>query len=79
MSKTKIELNSAAVRQLLKSSEMEAGIGALASGIASRAGEGYASDTRQMPTRVIASAYTDSTQAMEDSAENNTLLKVMKG
>lgn len=79
MSKVRIELNSAGVRELLKSGEMEALLREKAGEIASRCGEGYESDSKQMPTRVIASAYTGTKEAMQDNLENNTLLRNLGG
>ena len=78
MSNVKIVLNSAGIRELLCSPEMGSIVGGLASGIAARCGEGYASDTKAMPGRVIASAYTDSASARRDNLKNNTLLRYLK-
>jgi hypothetical protein len=75
MSKVRIELNSAGVRALLKSAEMEAGLQELAGGIRDGCGEGYGQDTRQMPTRVIASVFTETEAAEQDNLENNTILR----
>ena len=73
----KVELNHTAVGELLKSSEMQELVKSYADEIAERAGEGYASDTYSAGSRVIASAYTETEEAMEDNLENNTLLKAM--
>ena len=73
----KVELNHTAVAELLKSSEMQELVKIYADEIAKRAGEGYASDTYNAGSRVIASAYTETEEAMEDNLENNTLLKAM--
>ena len=73
----KVELNHEAVGELLKSSEMQELVKSYADEIAERAGEGYASDTYSAGSRVIASAYTETEEAMEDNLENNTLLKAM--
>ena len=70
----KVELNHEAVGELLKSSEMQELVKSYADEIAKRAGEGYASDTYNAGSRVIASAYTETEEAMEDNLENNTLL-----
>lgn len=78
LTKVCVELNSPAVRALLKSPEMEALLKEHADGIAARAGKGYAADTRQMGTRAIASAYTETLDAMRDNLKNNTLLRSMK-
>lgn len=73
----KVELNHEAVGELLKSSEMQELVKSYADEIAKRAGEGYTSDTYNAGSRVIASAYTETEEAMEDNLENNTLLKAM--
>ena len=73
----KVELNHTAVGELLKSSEMQELVKSYADEIAKRAGEGYASDTYSAGSRVIASAYTETEEAIEDNLENNTLLKAM--
>ena len=70
----KVELNHTAVGELMKSSEMKELVKSYADEIAERAGEGYASDTYNAGSRVIASAYTETEEAMEDNLENNTLL-----
>ena len=70
----KVELNHEAVGELLKSSEMQELVKSYADEIAKRAGDGYASDTYNAGSRVIASAYTETEEAMEDNLENNTLL-----
>lgn len=77
MSNLKIEVNYAGVGEMLKSSEMQSLVGGIANTIANNAGNGYASDTKLMGTRWIASAYTDTTDAMKDCNENNTLLKAL--
>ena len=73
----KVELNHEAVGEMLKSSEMQELIKSYADEIAKKAGEGYASDTYNAGSRVIASAYTETEEAMEDNLENDTLLKAM--
>lgn len=75
----KVSVSYQGVGKLLKSKEMQGGLQDLAAGIARRAGSGYASDTKMMGTRVIASAYTEDEAAMRDSLENNTLLKAVQG
>ena len=78
MSKIRFELNRAGVRELLRSQEMAAGLSDLAAGIAGRCGEGYASDVKTMPTRVIASVYTETDAAVRDNSENNTILRSLQ-
>lgn len=75
MSKTRIELNSKGIRELLRSDEIAAAVGEQAALVAGRCGEGYAHDVKMMPSRVIASAYTDTVEAAKDNSDNNTLLK----
>lgn len=78
MSKVRIELNSAGVRELLRSDDLGEKLESLAEGISGRCGEGYEHDRKLMPTRVIASAYTDSADARRDNLKNNTLLRNLK-
>lgn len=78
MSKTKVVLNHEGFRALLTSPELADGLGGIAAGIAARAGDGYASDVHLTPGRVVASAYTETTEAMRDEAEHNTLLKALQ-
>ncbi len=77
MSKTRVVLNYKGFNEFRKSSEMEALVQELADGIQSRVGQGYASDTKQMSTRVIASVYTDTFDAMQHELETNDLLKAV--
>lgn len=78
MSNLKFELNSAGVRQLLRSEAMAAGLESTAAAIAERCGAGYESDRKLMPTRVIASVYTGETRAYRDNMQNNTILRSLK-
>lgn len=78
MSKVEVRLNTGEVRKLLKSQEIKGMLQELSSGIASRCGDGYKSDVKDMGTRSIASAYTDTPEAMRDNLKNNTLLKGLK-
>ena len=77
MGNVRIELNRAGVRELLKSAELEALLKEQADAIAGRCGDGYASDTQVIETRVIASVYTDTDEAMRDNLENNTILRAL--
>ena len=47
--------------------------------VAAKAGDGYATDVYQAGTRVIASVYTETEEAMKDNLDNNTLLKAVGG
>lgn len=64
---------------MLRSAETKEFIQQIASERATMLGSGYASDTYQAGTRVIASVYTDSPEAAKDNMKNNTLLKVVNG
>lgn len=75
MSKVKIELNSAGIREFLLSQEMQALLEERAAEIAGRCGAGYAHDTYLTGGRAVASAYTESSAAVRDNLENNTLLR----
>ncbi len=78
MSKVRIELNSAGVRELLRSDDLGEKLEALAEGISGRCGEGYEYDRKLMPTRVIASVYTGDNAAAHDNMQNNTILRSLK-
>ena len=75
MSKVKIELNSAGIRELLRSEEMQALLGERAEEIAGRCGAGYSSDIYLTGGRAVASAFAESPEASRDNLENNTLLR----
>lgn len=73
----KIELNSAGIGELLKSSEIGKVLHDCAEDVKKYCGESYETDTKIMPTRMIASVYTDDAEAIIDNLENNTLLKAV--
>lgn len=77
MSKVKIELNSAGVRALLRSPEMQQTLKARADTVKDRCGDGYEAYIAQ--TRAVAVVETRSTQAIHDNSANNTLLKSLGG
>ena len=76
--KFKIELNSAGIRSLLRSPEMEAVVGAYGAEMAARAGDGYRYDTYVGRNRVNSAVFCDSSSAEKDNFTNNTLLKSMR-
>ena len=78
LSNLRFELNSAGVRQLLRSEARAAGLESTAAAIAGRCGAGYASDRKLMPTRVISSVYTAEDRAYRDNMQNNTILRSLK-
>ncbi len=79
MSKTRVELNYAGFNAVRKSPEMVSILSEITAGIVSRAGDGYAADSKQMSTRAIASVYTDTAEAMQEELKNNTLQKAVRG
>lgn len=78
MGKTKIKLNSAGVREMLKSESMQALLSERASEIAARAGAGYGTDVFVGKTRANASVFVNDREAMRDEMNNNTLLKALR-
>lgn len=77
MSSVKIELNSAGIKQFLHSREVAECVKSYADKAADRLGEGYKSDHKHMPTRVIASVYTATDEAKRENMENNSILKAV--
>lgn len=62
---------------MLKSAEMEAVLRGHAEDYATRLGAGWQADTKQMQTRVIASAYTTSSEAARAAMADNAGLKTL--
>lgn len=77
--KVEVELNSAGIQELLKSSEIEAVCKEYADKVANRAGTGYEVNTQVGKTRVNAMVFADSFAARKDNLKNNTLLKALGG
>ena len=76
MSKSiEIELNSAGIREMLRSAEMQQLLGEKAAEIAGRCGDGYESDVHMTPGRAIASVFTATPKAAKDNSKNNTILR----
>lgn len=70
----RIELNNEGIQALLK--EVGANVcGPMAENIAQSCGDGYAADTHDVGSRVVASVYTDSEEAVQDNLDNNTILR----
>lgn len=70
----RLELNDAGIQELLK--EVGTTVCApMAERIASSCGDGYASDMYDAGSRVVASVYTATGEAMRDNLENNTILR----
>lgn len=75
MSKVRVELNSAGIRELLRSEEMQAVLEEQAEKIAGRCGTGYSHDTYLTGGRAVASAFAETPEAIRDNLENNTILR----
>lgn len=78
-SNVEIKLNSAGIRQLLRSDEMKKICEEHASNILNRAGDGYELDTYTGQNRVNAMVKAATPRAMRENMKNNTLLKAVKG
>lgn len=72
-------LNSAGVRALLKSPEMQAIVDDLATQVQTGAGVGFEKEVKQAPTRVYAHIHADTAEAYYKNAKHNILLKALGG
>lgn len=77
MSRVKIELSKAGMREMLKSAEVKKAIDDKARDIAGRCGEGYAASSTIGRERVLAAVYADTPEARRDNLDNNTILKAV--
>lgn len=77
MSNIKIELNSAGVRDLLRSGEITAVLSSEASSRASALGSGYSVNTYTGRNRANAEIVAETEEAIRDNLENNTLLRAI--
>ena len=77
MSRIRIKLNRAGVRELLRSEEMAGICRELAEGVAARAGDGYGVNVHTGRNRVNASVSADTYEAKRDSLKNDTLIKAL--
>ena len=75
---TRIELSYSGIGELLKSDGMRETVESAASGIAARAGSGYACEAHLSAQRWNANVWPEDPEAWEDQMENNTLLKVLR-
>lgn len=74
----KVALNSAAVRDLLRSDPVKSFVKGIADGVASRAGDGYSVDAHIGKNRANASVFAETAKAQRENAQNNTLLRSLK-
>ena len=75
----RFELNSQGVRELLQSQEMMGICKKYASKAQSKLGEGYEVTTHTGKTRVNAQIKAETYKARKDNAENNSILKALRG
>jgi hypothetical protein len=79
MNNVKIKLDSAGVRELLKSQGIAGKCQEIAQRVASAAGDGYEASLRKYPERTGAAIHPDGAKAYYDNLRNNTLAKAIKG
>lgn len=77
--RVEIELNSAGIRELLKSDDIASFCRQKAEDVAGRAGDGYKVDTHVGKTRVNAMVSTETKKAYYSNLKHNTLLKALGG
>ena len=78
MNKVAIKLNSAGIRALLKSDEMQAVIKTYCDRVAQNAGgSGYNVNVRAGRLRTVGEVHAMTTQALNDTFQNNALLKAL--
>lgn len=78
MSKWKVTLNRAGVKQLMQSEEMQALLTSKASAIRNRCGPGYEQDIFVGKNRANAKISAETAEARKDNSENNTILKAVR-
>ena len=79
MSKVKIVLNSAGINQLLHSDEMKAILAEVGGAVADRAGENFAAEAFEMPTRSVVRVSPINKQGAIENSNENRLLKALGG
>lgn len=78
MANVEIVLNTAGVRELLRSNEMKAECEKRANEAVGRLGPGYTVTTHTGKNRVNVSIFAESYEAKRDNMENNTMLKALR-
>lgn len=78
MNKFRFELDTAGVRELLRSEAAKKMCAEYASAVRARCGDGYETDTFTGKNRVNASVWAATAEAREDNSNNNTLLKALR-
>ncbi len=77
MRRVDFELNMSGLRELMKSSSMQAQLLSAARTVASAAGPGYEASVHVPGVVPIATAYPASQEAVDDAYENLTLMKAL--
>lgn len=77
MANAKIKLNSAGVRELLLSDEVQKTCEEQAARVVGRAGAGFTYDTRKGKKRSVTQVKTETVEAYRHCLKNNTLLKAL--
>lgn len=77
MSDVRIVLNSAGIRELLKSPEIQQAIEEVCTTVAANAGDGYGHNVQVGKNRTVGRVYTATKTAKIDNYTNNTLLKAL--
>lgn len=78
MSNFKFKLNSAGVRELLKSGAMQGILTERAAAIRDRCGDGYDQDIHVGENRANAMVWAESFDAKRDNSKHNTILKAVR-
>ena len=79
MSKVKIQLNSAGVRELLHAPEIQGQLQSIGEQVRNRAGDGYETEMLDTPTRSVCRVYAATKEALTDNSDNNTLVSALFG
>ena len=79
LSKVKIELNSAGIKELLHSDGIKAALSEAGERVQSRAGDGYDAFPVEMPGRSIVRVSATTKEARKDNSDNNTLVRALFG
>lgn len=79
MANVRIELNESAVRDLMRSPEIQRELEAAAETVMSRLPDGYSKDIYTGKTRSNVAIWPSTEEARKDNLKNDTLLKAVQG
>lgn len=79
MSNFRFELDKAGVRELLRSAEARSVCESYADAALGRLGKGYGKNARTGKNRVNVEVAAESSEAVRENSENNTILKAVRG